>query len=283
MLKNLDLDQSITKSDFKQMLPDLQNRLYSLQKATWEARIPVIVVVEGWESCGKGSVLRRLTSSLDPRGFRLHSIPLPDSHELAYPWMHRFWLRIPERGAWAIFDRSWYTRVLDERMRGEIPEVEWRRAYRDIVDFERTLVEDGYLIVKYFLHISKRMQAQRLDKRQNKKNASKHPNSFEWEQNHRYDEWLEAIEEMFAQTDTEWGPWTPVESADKRFSSLRIYHTLSDRLEDRLAKSAPFEIFSHSEPEPKAHPDEEPLALEMNPEPPSQVEEDILSDHDASS
>lgn len=282
MLKNLDLDQSIPKPDFKRMFPDLQNRMYSLQKATWEARIPVILVVEGWESCGKGSVLKRLTSSLDPRGFRLHPVALPDARESAYPWMRRFWLRVPERGAWAIFDRSWYTRVLDERMRGELPEIEWRRAYRDIVDFERTLVENGYLIVKYFLHVSKRLQRQRLDKRQGKKNASRHPNSFEWEQNHRYDEWLEAIEEMFAQTDTEWGPWTPVESADKRFASLRLYRTLSARLEDRLAKSTAFNFFRLPESKPLEDAGEGPLALEIEPESPSDVEEDVLTNHDAS-
>jgi polyphosphate kinase 2 (PPK2 family) len=156
MLEKIDLTKKIKKKEYKQRMPVLRDHLYALQKASWDAQIPVIILFEGWDAAGKGTSIQKLTARLDPRGFKLYPIRAARTYEKKHPWLWRFWLKIPGRGEWAIFDRSWYGRCLVERMENLISEKEWRRAYRDIVDFERALADDGYLILKFFLHISHR-------------------------------------------------------------------------------------------------------------------------------
>ena len=138
--------------------PDLQTRLYDLEKACWDNGVPTIIVFEGWDASGKGTTISALTQRLDPRGFKLYPITAPRTYEQQRPWLWRFWLKVPNRGEMVIFDHSWYGRVLEERVEGTIPEKAWRQAYRDITEFERMLADDGTVILKFFLHISKKEQ-----------------------------------------------------------------------------------------------------------------------------
>ena len=234
MLEKIDLSKKVSKKEFKKLMPLLRNRLYDLQKATWDARLPVIILFEGWDAAGKGTSIQYLTSRLDPRGFKLHPIRPARTYEMKHPWLWRFWLKIPGRGEWAIFDRSWYGRVLVERAEQLIPQKEWRRAYRDIVDFEQTLADDGYIIIKFFLHISKEEQKKRFDALTSDPLMVWKVEPEDWERHNQYNEWLQIYEEMFERTDTEWGAWTIVEATDRFYTRMKIFQTLISVLEERL-------------------------------------------------
>ncbi len=234
MLENVDLSLSLEKQTYKLQIPVLSSRLFEVQKASWDARIPVIILFEGWDAAGKGTSIQKLTESLDPRGFKLYPIRAPRTSEKKHPWLWRFWLKSPARGEWAIFDRSWYGRVMVERVESLTPEADWRRAYRDIVDFERTLADDNTLIVKFFLHISKTEQKRRFEKLSKDPLTAWHVTAEDWEHHRRYDDWFAAYQEALENTDSEWAPWTIVEATDRRFSRVKIFSTIIRALEEKL-------------------------------------------------
>jgi polyphosphate kinase 2 (PPK2 family) len=234
MLEKVDLTLSLSKEEYKKRLSYLRTRLYDLQKACWEAGIGSLTLFEGWDASGKGTSINLLTQRLDPRGFKLYAIQAPRTFEMHMPWLWRFWLKLPNYGEMAIFDRSWYGRVLVERIEKLTPEEEWRKAYQDIVDFERALAADGYILIKFFLHISKEEQARRFKKLSKDPLESWHVSAEDWEHHRKYDEYVNAIEEMFERTETEWGAWTIVESTDRRWTRVKIFETISSRLEEAL-------------------------------------------------
>ncbi len=234
MLDKIDLTKSLDKKVYKQVMSELASQMFAIQKASWDAGIPVIILFEGWDAAGKGTSIRKITTSLDPRGYKLYPIRMARTYEKKQPWLWRFWQKIPARGEWAIFDRSWYGRVMVERVENLIPETEWRRAYREITEFERTLADDGTVIFKYFLHISKKEQKRRFD------NITKDPltawqvTAEDWDHHRRYNDWLLAYEEAFERTDSEYGPWTIVEATDRRYTWVKIYQTIINMLSERL-------------------------------------------------
>lgn len=234
MLDKIDLSKKIDKKAYKRAASELTERLYTVQKASWDAGIPVIILFEGWDAAGKGTSIQQLVRPLDPRGYKLYPIRAARTYEKKHPWIWRFWQKLPARGEWAIFDRSWYGRVLVERVEGLVPENEWRRAYRDIVDFERTLADDGNLIIKFFLHISKQEQKRRFEKLSKDPLNAWHVSAEDWEHHRRYDDWLLAYEEAFERTESEWGPWTIVEATDRRYTWLKIFQTVVSAMESRL-------------------------------------------------
>jgi polyphosphate kinase 2 (PPK2 family) len=234
MLENIDLNKKISKKEYKRTFPRLRNKLYALQKASWDAEIPVIILFEGWDAAGKGTSIQNLTSKLDPRGFKLYPVRAARTYESKRPWLWRFWLKIPGKGEWAIFDRSWYGRTLVERVEGLIPERGWRRAYLDIVNFERTLADEGYLIIKFFLHISREEQKKRFDKLISDPLTAWQVLPEDWEHHKNYDEWRLAYEETFERTETESGPWTIVEATNRRYTSVKIFETIINSLETQL-------------------------------------------------
>jgi len=238
MLEKIDLTKKISKEEFKELYPELQERLYTVQKLSWDARIPVVILFEGWDAAGKGTSIQELTEPLDPRGFKLYPIRAARTYEKAHPWLWRFWAKLPARGEWAIFDRSWYGRVLVERVENIIPEVEWRRGYRDIVDFERTIADDGHLIIKFFLHISQKEQKLRFKKLIQDPLTSWHVSPEDWEHHRMYSDWFLAYEEMFERTESEWGPWTIIEATDRRHTRVKIAQTIIKALEERLDLAA---------------------------------------------
>ncbi|HEU0139956.1 MAG TPA: polyphosphate kinase 2 family protein [Bryobacteraceae bacterium] len=239
MLEKLDLDLELSHHEYKLQLPGWQRRLYDLEKACWDNKIGSVVVFEGWDASGKGSTISTLTARLDPRGFKLHSIQAPRTFEKNYPWLWRFWQRIPNYGEMAIFDRSWYGRVLVERVEKLFPESEWRDAYRDIVEFERMLPDDGIAIVKFWLHISKKEQKRRFKELEDDPLESWRVTKEDWKRHRKYKRYLEAAEEMIATTDSEYAPWTIVEATCWWYARSKVFKTLIAALEARLGAAAP--------------------------------------------
>lgn len=239
MLEQVNLDRKLKAQEYKRLLPGLQRRLYDLEKACWDERIPSIVIFSGWDAAGKGSAISAVTERLDPRGFKLHKTQAPRTYEKQYPWLWRFWQRIPSYGEMAIFDLSWYQSVLTERVDKIVPKKVWRRAYRDIVEFERMLADDGTAIVKFWLHISKKEQRKRFRKLEKDPLESWRVTDTDRAHHHHYDDYLLAAEEMFERTDTERGPWTIVEATNRWYARRKIFETLIAALEARLGPDAP--------------------------------------------
>jgi AMP-polyphosphate phosphotransferase len=234
MLENVDLTAKIDKAAYKARMAELADRLYRVQQGAWSAGVPVIILFEGWDAAGKGSAIQKLVDPIDPRGYKIYPIRAARTYEQKRPWLWRFWNKIPARGEWAIFDRSWYGRVLVERMEKLVNRKEWDHAYRDIVDFERTLADDGALILKFFLHIRKNEQKKRFEKLEEDPLNAWRVTKEDWRNHKRYDEWLRLYEEMLEKTDTEWGPWTIVPATRRRITSLTVYDTIITALENRL-------------------------------------------------
>ena len=238
MLETVDLDARLTKEIYRNALDDLDIRLAALQRELHTAGVPVLVVFEGWDAAGKGSVLNRVLRPLDPRGFSVYNVLEPSNDETMWPPMWRFWNILPANGSIAIYSHSWYRQVLDEYLDGEIPPVDWGAAYERIRVFERQLTDDGAVIVKFFLHLSKKEQAKRFDR------MSKDP-AFAWKigkeerRRHRhYDDYYQAVEDMLRETSTANAPWTLVPSTRGRFANVRVGETLLAAFENALQPAA---------------------------------------------
>jgi polyphosphate kinase 2 (PPK2 family) len=239
MLEQVDLDQSLPKPDYKRRLPLLQERLYDLEHAVFTNGIPVAVVFEGWAAAGKGSTINVLAERLDPRGFRVVPITPPRTAEIRYPWMWRFWQKIPAFGQIVVYDTSWYRRVLIDRINHNIKKRVVQEGFQDIVDFEKQLADDGTVILKYWLHISKKEQARRFKKLLKDKLTAWQVTDEDAAQHRAYNEYLEAVEEMLARTDAPHAPWVIVEATDRYFTRLKVLESLIAALEKRLGDKAP--------------------------------------------
>lgn len=239
MLENVNLKKRLSQEAYKRFLPSVQHRLYDLEKASWDQGIPTVIVFEGWDASGKGTAIAALTQRLDPRGFKLYPITAPRTYEQQRPWLWRFWLKAPNRGEMVIFDRSWYVRVLDDRVERAIPEQAWRDAYRDIVEFERMLADDGAVILKFFLHISKKEQKARFRSIEADPLEAWRVSDADWARHKKYADYLAAAEEMLELTDSEFAPWTIVEATSKWHARKRIFETIVAAMERRLGANAP--------------------------------------------
>jgi polyphosphate kinase 2 (PPK2 family) len=236
LLEIVNLDQDLGKKDWKRRLPAYRQRLYDLEKAAFDAKMPTVILFEGWDAAGKGTCVQTLTSRLDPRGFTVWPIRAARTSEQKRPWLWRFWNKLPNYGHMAIFDRSWYGRVTVERVELGLPEREWTRAYTDIVDYERLIALDGYVIVKFFLHISRPEQARRFRKIERDPLESWRLLDEDRVRHKNYDLWLKVYEEMLERTDTSFGPWTIVEATDRWFMLDKVYRTLIAAMEARLSE-----------------------------------------------
>jgi polyphosphate kinase 2 (PPK2 family) len=237
MLEVVDLSRKLAKSEYKERLPRLQDRLWELQRACWKASIPVIIVFEGWDAAGKGRCVRKLTERLEPRGFELHHVTgEPRTWQLGLPWMWPFWIEVPSRGKIAIFDRSWNRRALERRIENQDNELAWRRAIRDIGDFERWLADDGYILIKFFLHISCDEQLRRYEKWENDPGLSWKALEGAWQKPQHYEEHLAAAEELLQHTEAAWSPWTILSATDSRWLRFRVIETIVARLEAALSE-----------------------------------------------
>ncbi|MGD0433839.1 MAG: polyphosphate kinase [Acetobacteraceae bacterium] len=217
-------------ADYERRLTSLQGVLQLIQQAYLGTSERALIVLEGWDTSGKGGCIRRLGWALDPRSFKVHPIAAPDDHEQAQHYLQRFWSRLPEKGQIVAFDRSWYGRVLVERVEGFSTPEEWKRAYREINEFERMLVDSGIRLVKLFLHITPDEQTRRFrDRLVNP--VKRWKLSYEDFRNRaRWQDYETAIEDMMAQTTSKHAPWYLIPSNNKPFSRVAAFRILADRL-----------------------------------------------------
>jgi polyphosphate:AMP phosphotransferase len=235
MLTNVDLSREVAKAEYKRLKDDADLKLADLQRQVKALGIPVIIVFEGWSASGKGTLINRLILPLDPRGFSVYSASGPTEEEKFYPFLWRFWKRTPTRGRLAIFDRSWNRRVVTGRVEGQVKGKQLSQAFEDIRSFERQLADDGVVIVKCFLHISKREQKRRFDALRESAATAWRVTEADLRQHQRYAEYLVAAEDMLTETDTEYAAWTVVEAHDRRFATLKTFATVIDALERGVA------------------------------------------------
>jgi polyphosphate kinase 2 (PPK2 family) len=237
VLDELDQNKSVDQEEYRTKIKEYQLRLLNLQRALMETRHNLIVVVEGPDAGGKGGAIKRLVEKLDPRTFRVYSVVKPTQEEYQHHYLWRFWNKLPQYGQIAIFDRSWYGRVLVERVEGFATPIEWKRAYREINEFERLLAEDGSLIVKAYLHITKDEQLARFKSRE--ADPLKHWKITEedWRNRRKWGEHNEAAEAMFEQTWTHYAPWTVVEANYKWYARLKFLRATIRTLESAGLKT----------------------------------------------
>jgi polyphosphate:AMP phosphotransferase len=234
-LDALDLADSVGKARYQKRLSDLQDRLAALSDAKAFSQTGLVLVFEGNDAAGKGGSIRRVTRALDPRRFDIYRVGAPSDEERAKPWLWRFWRRLPRRGNVAIFDRSWYGRVLVERVEGYCSEAEWLRAYNEINDFEAQLAEARLVVVKFWLAISKDEQLRRFEARADTPYKQYKITDEDWRNRQKWDLYRQAVGDMVDRTSTSFAPWTLVEAEDKRYARLKVLDTVCDRVEAALA------------------------------------------------
>jgi polyphosphate kinase 2 (PPK2 family) len=231
-LDKLDMDKKIeSKEEYEELLEEYQFKLLKLQRKIVDEKIAVCIAYEGCDAAGKGGNIKRLTETLDPRGYEVQSIAAPSAAEKAAHYLRRFWLRIPARGRIGIFDRTWYGRVLVERVEKFAAKEEWARAYKEINEFERTLTDDGMVLVKFWLHISKKEQLERFKKREKDPWKNYKLTEEDWRNREKWDKYIEALEEMFEKTDTECAPWTIIEGNWKWWARIKALKTVVNSIE----------------------------------------------------
>lgn len=238
MLETIDLHSVLSKEAYRAQLEPLQQQLFELQIRARDARVPVIIVYEGWDAAGKGGNIRRITERLDPRFLAVYGIGKPTPEELAHHYLWRFWTKLPARGELVIFDRSWYGRVLVERIEGFATDAEWQRAYDEINQFERLLRDDGTVLLKFWLHISPEEQLHRFEERMANPAKRWKMTDEDWRNRDKWPQYEAAAEDMFART-ADPIPWTLIAANDKRWARISVLETIVDRLRERLDADAP--------------------------------------------
>ncbi len=230
-LSEVDLSPRLEEAEYRRELDELQERLARLHNTVYRKRIPVIVCFEGWDAAGKGGSIRRLAYPLDPRGFETWPISSPEPHELARHYLWRFWTRLPRSGHVAIFDRTWYGRVMVERIEGFCSRADWQRAYNEINEFEADLYDWGAVILKFWLHIDPETQLQRFTERQNTPEKQWKITDEDWRNREKWPLYEEAVNDMLEKTSTEFAPWHVVESDDKLYARIKVMRIVADAME----------------------------------------------------
>jgi polyphosphate kinase 2 (PPK2 family) len=241
MLHTVNLDVTISEDEYNHNLIKYQVALFSLAYQVYVQQRPVVMVFEGWDAAGKGGAIRRVTEKIDPRGFVVYPIAAPKGDDATHHYLWRFWRRLPEAGQIAIFDRSWYGRVMVERIENFCNEAEWKRAYREINQFERQLVDYGTILFKFWLHISQEEQLHRFESRACDRLRSWKLTDEDWRNREKFPYYQSAIEEMLLKTSTISAPWTIVEGNSKLYARIKILKTLVDKLSKELDYD-PFEV-----------------------------------------
>lgn len=239
MLEQVDLRKHLSRNEYEKKMPPLQVRLRELHYECFQQRVPALFVFEGWDASGKGGAIKRLTQILDPRGYTVVPIAAPSGEERRHHYLWRFWRHLPKAGHFTVFDRSWYGRVMVERVEGFCPEEAWRRAYREINEFEQQITNFGGVICKFFLHLSKDEQLRRFEQRANDPYRSYKLTEEDWRNRERWDVYQAAIAEMLERTSTRWAPWTVVAATDKLYARVKVLSTAAQALERAVAEGGP--------------------------------------------
>ncbi len=235
-LSEVDLSKTVSEEDYKKELDKLQERLSELHNELYHKKIPVIIAYEGWDAAGKGGNIKRVAGALDPRGYEVHPIASPEPAEKARHYLWRFWNRLPKDGHIAIFDRTWYGRVMVERIEGFCSENDWQRAYNEINEFEKELDDWNAVIIKFWVHIDKDTQLARFTDRQNTPEKQWKITDEDWRNREKWDQYEEAIDEMMAKTSTKFAPWHILESNDKKYARIKALKIIIKAIEEKLDK-----------------------------------------------
>lgn len=233
-LADVDLSMALTDEEYREQLKPLQKRLAKLHNVIYRKKIPVILCYEGWDAAGKGGNIRRVARPLDPRGFDVMPIASPEPHELARQYLWRFWTRLPRTGHICIFDRTWYGRVMVERIEGFCSEDDWKRAYNEINEFERQLTEWGAVVLKFWIHIDQDTQLERFNDRQSNPDKQWKLTEEDWRNREKWPLYEEAIDEMLQKTSTKNAPWVIIESNDKKYARIKALTIVIDALEKAI-------------------------------------------------
>ena len=234
VLSGIDLSKSLTEEEYKTRLKKLQKRLAELHSELYRLRIPVVIGFEGWDAGGKGGAIKRLTSNLDPRGYRVNPTAAPNDIEKVHHYLWRFWNNVPKAGHIAVFDRTWYGRVMVERIEGFCSEAQWRRAYQEINEMESHMANAGAVVLKFWLHIDKDEQERRFKERQANPAKQWKITDEDWRNREKWDQYEEAVNEMLIRTSTTYAPWIVVEGNDKRYARVKVLQTVVDALEKKI-------------------------------------------------
>jgi polyphosphate kinase 2 (PPK2 family) len=239
-LAKVDLDTKLKKSEAKEELARVQERLVHLrlllggQIGPREIGPPLLVLFEGWDASGKGGAIKRLVDQLDPRHARVAQFAAPSYDEKRHHFLWRFWPVLPGWGGMTVLDRTWYGRVLVERVEGFAPESAWQRAYGEIVDLETSLAAEGTILVKFWMHVSPEEQLRRFESRQADPYRSWKLTDEDWRNRDKRAAYEEAVEEMLERTDTDVAPWTVVAAEDKRTARVTVVRTVCAAIEQAL-------------------------------------------------
>lgn len=235
-IENLDSSLELDKKVYKKKLKVLQYEMLNAQQFLFNNKIALILAFEGMDAAGKGGAIKRLVERIDPRGYIVHPISAPQPHELRYHYLQRFWRKLPQHGQLAIFDRSWYGRVLVERLEGFATEEEWSRAYDEINEFEKTLTDGDYIIAKFWLHIDKEEQLKRFNDRAADPYKSWKLTHEDWRNREKFDDYSIAANDMFKKTDSKQAPWILVEGNNKYYARIKVLEETLKHIENEAAR-----------------------------------------------
>ena len=241
MLNSVDLSRKLDRATYKKKLIDHQLRLRALAHELYVQKRSLVVVVEGWDAAGKGGAIRRVTEKIDPRGYQVYAIAAPAGDDKTHHYLWRFWrrLRPPEDKQIVVFDRSWYGRVLVERVEGFATPQEWKRAYREINEFERQLTDKGIMLAKLWFHVSREEQLARFEARQGTPHKAWKLTEEDWRNREKWDQYVEAVEDMVLKTSTRTAPWSIIEGNDKLWARIRTQEVLIDAITTNLDPESP--------------------------------------------
>jgi len=233
MLDKLDLTKTTDETKYEATLEEYKETLNVLQRTLREQKIPVIIVIEGWNASGITMAVHEIVHALDPRGYTLYKIDRPTEEERARPFLWRFWLRVPSKGRITIFARSWYTRVIAEETHKPSWEKSLKNRVRQINTFERQLADDGTVILKFFMHITREEQKSRLEDRERNPLTACLVTPSIWNLHNHYDDALPVFDNFIEMTNTQYAPWTLVEATDRKYAILKVYATIIKTLEKK--------------------------------------------------
>lgn len=233
-LNQLNQEEKLSADEYQVKMKVLKNQIRDLTFLSKEKERPVLFVFEGWDAAGKGGAIRRLTQEIDPRLFEVHNISAPNAEEIQHHYLWRFWNRIPKKGHIGIFDRSYYGRVLVERVEGFASESEWSRAYEEIALFEEQLVSFGTILLKFWLHINSDEQLLRFETRKTDPLKRWKLTDEDWRNREKWSLYEEAANQMFQKTDAPKAPWYLIPANDKYFARTKVLETVVGRLQEEL-------------------------------------------------
>lgn len=240
MVKKLKLLEAISysksKKEYKEELKQLQFDLLSLQNILLNENIGLVLVFEGMDAAGKGGAIKRVTQRLDPRGYIVHPISAPQPHELRHHYLQRFWRKLPQHGQIGIFDRSWYGRVLVERLENLATKEEWKRAYREISQFEKMLTSENYIVMKHWIHVSNEEQLKRFYERKIDPAKRWKLTDEDWRNREKFDLYIKAADEMMDRTNAANAPWFLIHGDDKLHARLSVLQNIIKEIENQLEK-----------------------------------------------